>query len=85
MWPRNGVEAFDESAFVPFEPFELPAGQERVIAYVARFGRCEGSAQAPPAVGRVEVRFRMLGIPRGQETDLLRSLEVASPVKCSGG
>jgi len=85
MWPRNGVEAFDESAFAPFEPFDLPAGQERVLAYVSRFGRCEDAGEAPPAIGRVEVRFRMLGVPRGQETGLLRSLEVASPVGCTGG
>ena len=85
MWPRNGVEAFDEAAFVPFAPFPLPAGEERVIAYVARFDGCEdyvGTASA--TIGRVEVRFRLLGVPRGEETELLRTVEVPAPEDCPG-
>ena len=85
MWPRNGVGGFDEDAFVPFAPFELPPGQERVIAYVSRFGGCEDYVSATSAtIGKVEVRFRLLGVPRGQETELLRSIEVPAPVDCPG-
>jgi hypothetical protein len=71
MWPRNNQRGDVDTDLVPFEPFRLAPGDERMLWVQGALPACEAAPSDRVLLFRVlPVRTSVLGLPRDSEVPL---------------